>query len=205
MITLPLSTTVGRNLPKEAFYRRLTLNAELKEKFVGEIRRIILSNSLTGTTLNLQAGGEVTEILLLTVELKKALTDYRVIEAIARQNPHKLVFHLQYGEQEQLALYYGKLYKTPWRPLGCLPLEAKGFTLDGVWDNMVAQIALSDADLPQSQDLTVPERIERQERRERLEKELTKTERLTRVEKQPKKKFELYQRVQELTRELEDI
>ncbi|MEG0756676.1 MAG: DUF4391 domain-containing protein, partial [Oscillospiraceae bacterium] len=104
MITLPLSTAVGRNLPKEAFYRRLTLNAELKEKFVGEIRRIILSNSLTGTTLNLQAGGEVTEILLLTVELKKALTDYRVIEAIARQNPHKLVFHLQYGEQEQLAL-----------------------------------------------------------------------------------------------------
>lgn len=204
MITLPLSTAVGRNLPKEAFYRRLTLNAELKEKFVGEIRRIILSNSLTGTTLNLQAGGEVTEILLLTVELKKALTDYRVIEAIARQNPHKLVFHLQYEQQEQLALYYGKLYKTPWHPLGCLPLEAKGFTLDGVWDNMVAQIALSDADLPQSQNLTVPERIERQERRERLEKELTKTERLTRVEKQPKKKFELYQRVQKLTRELEE-
>ena len=85
-------------MPKEAFYKRLTLTTALKEKFVSDVDRIFIENSLTMENLRLTKDSDVKEILLLTVSLKKKEFDGKVIEAIARQNPHNLVFLLIYEE-----------------------------------------------------------------------------------------------------------
>ena len=84
MIQLPSATAVGRVMPKEAFYKRLTLSSDLKEKFVTDVKRITISNSLTAATLNLEAGTEISEILVLTIDLKKQEFDGRIVENIAR-------------------------------------------------------------------------------------------------------------------------
>ena len=103
-----------KRLPKEAFYRHLALTNALKEKFVSDVDRIMVENSFTKQTLNLTASAETKEILLLSVRLKKQEFDGKVTEAIARQNKHRLVFLLCFESRRQLALYYGKLYRTPW-------------------------------------------------------------------------------------------
>ncbi len=206
MITFPGTTAIGRILPKEAFYKRLTLSTELKEKFVSDIKRIVLLNSLTSTTLRLEPSESIREILVIAVELKIQAIDTRILDNIARQNQHKLIFLLRFEEQGQLALCYNnKLYSTQWKPLETLALVAKGFTLDTVWDNFLEQIILAGKEDCPRTDLTLDRRIQRYEAIQKLQKELDKAEKLARAEKQPKKRFELYQQVQELEKRREKL
>ena len=204
MNQFPIATVVGRVMPKEAFYKRLTLGAELKEKFVTDVKRITLSNSLTAATLNLELGKEIIEILILTVDLKKQEFDGRIVENIARQNPHQLVFLLRYEDKAQLAVYYAKLYTTEWKLLEELTLMAKGFTLDDVWNGFLEQIALRDDIAAHRADDNIDAKLQRQDAILRLQKDIEKLEKLVRGERQPKKKFELYQQLQELNKKLED-
>lgn len=204
MITFPDATVVNRILPKEAFFKRLTLNNELREKFVSDVKRITVKNSLTAQTLHLVPGRSVSEILVLVIELKKREFDPRILESIARQNPHKLVFLLCHGDSARLALYYGKLYTTSWQEPSQLSLSAKGLNLDAIWDSFLEQIVLAEERNPPA-DLSVNERIKRHELLQKLQKELDKAKKLTWAEKQPKKKFELYQQVQALKAQMEEI
>ena len=98
MINFPQSTVVHRRLPKEAFYKHLPLTAAVKAKFVSDVDQIQVENTLTKDNLNLGKESEIKEILLLSITLKKQDFDGKIVEAIARQNPHKLVFLLVYED-----------------------------------------------------------------------------------------------------------
>lgn len=202
MLKFPEKAFVGRNMPKEAFYKNLNLSSELKEKFVSDIKRISIEYKLSPDTLNLEKSGETSEILVLSIELKKQEPDYRLVENIARQNAHKLLFLLKFQEQGQLALYYGKLYKTDWTPLTDLKLEARGLNLDSIWEGFIEQIALQENIIPSCDSLTVDEKLKKQDTILKLQKEIDKLERLSRSEKQPKKRFELFTRLQGLKQKL---
>lgn len=202
MLNFPSRAAVGRVMPKEAFYKNLNLSSELKERFVSDIKRISIEYKLSPDTLNLDKSGETSEILVLSIELKKQELDYRIVESIARQNAHKLLFLLKFQEQGQLALYYGKLYKTVWMPLTDLKLEARGLNLDSIWEGFIEQIALQENIIPSCHTLTVDEKLKKQDTILKLQKEIDKLERLSRSEKQPKKRFELFTRLQGLKKKL---
>ena len=204
MIQFPSATAVGRIMPKEVFHKRLPISAELKEKFVTDVKRITLANSLTAATLNLKPGTEISEILVLVIELKKQEFDSRIIENIARQNKHQLVFLLRYEGNAKLAVYYHKLYTTEWAPIDDLKLAATGFTPDDVWTGFLEQIALQKDIVASDNNDDIDEKLARQESILKLEKEIDKLELMTRREIQPKKKFELYQQLQSLKCKLED-
>ena len=53
MIDFPAATAVHRKMPKEAFYKHLPLTKPLKDKFVSDVDRIYVENSLTRETLTL--------------------------------------------------------------------------------------------------------------------------------------------------------
>jgi hypothetical protein len=205
MIRFPGGSTVSRILPKEEFYKRLNLSADLKEKFVSDIRRITIENSLTETTLHLKPGAEVAEILVLALDLKKQAVDDRILENIARQNKHKILFWLRFEDQGQLALYLNKLYKTEWQLLEAMLLEMKGFTLDEVWSGYVEQIALAEEPAHLTKEEPIAYRLRRQEDMLKLKKNIEQLEKAARAEKQPKKKFELAMQVQELMKELGEL
>ena len=205
MVHFPTTTAVHRRLPKEAFYKHLPLTKVLKDKFVSEVDRIVVENSLTKENLNLTADSEVKEILLLSITLKKQEFDGKVIEAIARQNPHKLVFLLVFEGSRQLALYHGKLYRTPWMDAAEVNLKPQGFSLDEIWDSFVEQIALYEERAKRADSLSVDERLALQEQILKLEKLIAKTETAAWKEPQPKKQFELYSRLREYKKKLEEI
>ena len=52
-INLPEDTRIHKRLPKETFYKRLELTSALQEKFVSDIDKIFVENSLTSENLNL--------------------------------------------------------------------------------------------------------------------------------------------------------
>ena len=205
MINLPTTTAVNRRIPKEAFYKHLPLTKVLKEKFVSDVERISVENSLTKENLNLTVDSGIKEILLLTVVLKKQEFDARVLEAIARQNQHKLVFQLAYEGNRQLALYHGKLYRTEWMDVAKLELKPKGFSLDEIWDSFVEQIALYEERVDNIGILSIDERLSLQEKILRLEKMIKKTEAAAWKEQQPKKQFEIYSRLRDYKQKLEEL
>lgn len=205
MIDFPASTIVRRRLPKEAFYKRLPLTAALKQKFVSDVDRITVENSLTKGNLNLAEDSEIKEILLLSIILKKQDFDGKIVEAIARQNPHKLIFMLVYDDERQLAVYHSKLYRTKWMKENNLSLTLAGNTLDEIWDDLVRQIAISSEAVLQRQDRTIDEQLKDQDEIDRLNKLIKKTEAAAWKEQQPKKRFELYSKLQAYKKRLEEI
>ena len=205
MIDFPTATAVHRRLPKEAFYKHLPLTKVLKDKFVSDVDRIMVENSLTKENLNLTADSEVKEILLLSITLKKQEFDGKVIEAIARQNPHKLVFLLVFEDSRQLALYHSKLYRTQWMDAAEVDLKPQGFSLDEIWDGFTEQITLYEERAEKTDSLSMDDHLKLQEEILKLEKLIEKTEAAAWKEQQPKKQFELYTRLRGYKQKLEEL
>ena len=205
MIEFPAATAVHRRLPKEAFYKHLPLTKILKEKFVSDVDRIVVENSFTKENLNLASDAEIKEIMLLSIPLKNQEFDGKVIEAIARQNPHKLVFLLSFEDQQQLAVYHNKLYRTLWMDHDEIALKLQGYSLDEIWDSFIEQIALYEERAEETADLSIEDRLEIQDQILKLEKQIDKTENAMWKEQQPKKKFELHTRLREYQKKLEDL
>ena len=205
MIEFPAATAVHRRLPKEAFYKHLPLTKILKEKFVSDVDRIVVENSFTKENLNLASDAEIKEIMLLSISLKKQEFDGKVIEAIARQNPHKLVFLLSFEDQQQLAVYHNKLYCTLWMAHDEIALKLQGYSLDEIWDSFIEQIALYEERAEETADLPIEDRLAIQNQILKLEKQIDKTENAMWKEQQPKKKFELHTRLREYQKKLEDL
>ncbi len=201
----PRATVIHKRISKEAFYKRLTLNKALKEKFVSDVEQIYVENSFTKENLNLNVDSDVNEILLLSVTLKKQDFDGKLVEAIARQNSHKLAFLLLFDSQCQLALYHGKLYRTEWIGVSEITLQLQGFSLDEIWSSFIEQIALHEEKAVNTESLSVDARLGLQDRIMKLEKLIEKTESAAWKEQQPKKQFDLYTRVQKYMQELEDL
>lgn len=205
MIDFPAATVVHRQMPKEAFYKRLPLTKVLKEKFISDVDKIFVENSLTKDNLNLTEESEIKEILLLCISLKKQDFDAKIIEVIAKQNPHKLIFLLIYEDSRQLAIWHGKLYRTEWVSPFDIELKAKGFSLDEIWNSFIEQIAIGKEQAKAAGELSIDERLAIQEQIIKLEKQIQKTETAAWKEQQPKKRFELYQRLQGYKNELEEL
>ena len=205
MIDFSESTVVRRRLPKGAFYKHLPLTPALKNKFVSDVDRIVVENSLTKSNLNLAKDSEIKEIMLLTITLKKQDFDGKIVEAIARQNPHKLIFLLVYGEKRRLAVYHSKLYQSEWVREADLSMSLAGSTLDEIWDDLVRQVAIHSEAAQQKPDESIDEQLKRQDEIDKLNKLIKKTEAAAWKEQQPKKRFELYTRLQGYKNQLEGI
>ena len=88
--------------------------------------------------------------------------------------------------------------QTNWKPTESCTIKPRGLNLDKVWENIVVDIggvSIADGN-------TLDEQIAADERRQKIEKEITKLEKQARAEKQPKKKFELVQQIKKLNTEM---
>lgn len=204
MIQFPKSAAVGRILPKEAFYKHLQLSTELKDRFISDIKRITVEYSLTNKSLNLQPS-KIEEILVLRIDLKKLDFEYKILEKIAHQNKHKILFILQHEDKEQQALYYQRLYKSEWQLTLGEQTQLQGNNLDQIWTNLIEQIAIHQETVKNIADLSIDEKLKRQVEIQNIKREIDKTDTKAWSERQPKKRFELAGKVRQLKKQLEEL
>ena len=138
---------------------------------------------------------------MLSVTLKTKDYDSKNIEKISKIIPQNLVFALQYEEEIQLAVFYEKIFTTSWIHETKAKLELKGLNFDEVWENIIKQIEGGEW----NSNLSLSENIELKEKKEKLQKEIEKLEKLARKEIQPKKKFELVSKKRKLEEELNNL
>ena len=202
MLGLPSTTEVGRRIPKEAFYGHLKVSPALRQSFVDDVERFCVANSLKTATTGIPDGGRVHEVLVLEVALKARRVPEGVLACVAQANPHKLLFVCTYGGQACLAVMLKALAVGPWRPAEGLVLALRAGSMDEVWDSLASQAAFGDAGGTAE---SVEERAARQARLAALREELARVEARGRKERQFARKNALFDKVEELKRQIADI
>lgn len=205
MIVFPKSTLVGKPVPKTAFYRNLEVNAKMKQRFVDNVESITWTAKLAPSTLSVTDGKTVHEITVFRMVLKKEEVPSDVLMLIDKQMPRHTVFLLQYEDKQCLYVNYKewhdaeqrqfdivKTYQTAWVKDADMVLNIEGSTMDAVFSSFVRQIAegLLDAD---TKDLHTAVMADKE--REQLQKSINTLERQMLKEKQPRKRFEMHQRL----------
>lgn len=197
MLGLPKSTEMKKQLPKTAIYAKFTMNAAAKEKFDADISRLTIVNELSKTTSAIAAGSNVSSFYVLLISLKRKEYSETTIAQISKLINQNMLLILEYEDTAKLAIYRTKLITTDWKPTAELSIKLKGLDLDAVWDNIVKEIEGGEW----NDELSIEDNLSLHEKQTRLEKEINRLEKLARAEKQPKKKFELVQRISQLRKE----
>ena len=201
MLGLPRATEIKKIITKKKVYEHfgMEMSADRRKSFDGDIARITVMNEISPVSVNLAAGDEIKAFFVVLVQLRQKEFDRQNIAFIAKMFGQKLLFVLEYEEQQRLAIWQTKLMMGEWMSPDNLHIELNGLDLDTVWAHAVAGIA----GIELQQGGTLNEQIALQEKREKLKKEIAKLEKLAWAEKQPKKKFEYVKKLKELKAELE--
>ncbi len=215
MLGLPKSTEFNRRIPKQKFYENIDISPILKRVFVDQIKIIYWRNKIAPTTVNIAPGEKVTEIEVFEIKLTDKMQPEAVLRQIDKAIHYHIVFLLEWDGRYQAWTAYKEAsagvnafkvhsyYHTEWMTETELPLKLDGLTTDAVYENFVRQIggeALSTAN-----EETLQQSVERDQRRQALQKEIDRLEKLARAERQPKKKLELVQRETTLKKEMDSL
>lgn len=216
MLGLPKSTEFNKRIPKQKFYENLSVTPTMKRAFIDQIKVIYWRNKVAATTMNLAAGDTVTEVEVFEIKLGAPQLDASVLRQIDKEIPYHIVFLLEYDGKYQAWTAYkesaasgnnafkvGNYYHTDWLPESEIPLKVDGLSIDKVYENFVRQIAGDTLQTGSNESLK--ESVERDERRQQLEKQISALQAKVRKEKQLNKQVQLNAELKKLRKELEEI
>ncbi len=198
MLGLPKATEMSKQLPKKAIYTKFQMNTAAKAKIDADISRITIVNEIAPNKVNIPAGEDVKSFFVLLVSLKKKEYDEKTIATLSKLIPQNILFVLEYENESRLAIYHIKVMQTEWKPTENQQIELHGLNLDTVWENIVKSLECG----VWNEELSLDENLALHEQQEKLQKQITKLEKQARTERQPKKKFELHQKITKLKKEL---
>ena len=197
MLGLPKATELNKQLPKKAIYTKFNMNTAAKDRFDADISRIVIVNEISPQTVKtVTATEEVPSFYVLSVSLKKKDYDERTIAQISRLINQNMLLVLEYQDECRLAVYHTKLVQSEWKKTADCTVMLRGLDLSAVWQNVVTQVG----DIQVEEGHSLEQQIAVDEQRAKLQKEIDRLEKLARKETQPKKKFELVQKINMLKR-----
>lgn len=217
MLGLPKTTEFNKRIPKQKFYENINITPTLRRFFVDQIKVIYWRNKIAPSTMNLEAGNNVTEIEVFEVKLNSTPLDISVLRQIDKEIPYHIVFLLEYeGKYQAWTAYKEKAvsgsnafkvdtyYHTDWFTEDELILRLDGLNMDAVYENYVRQIA-GDAlrTVFGGEPESLKESVERDKRVQQLQKQIDTLQAKVRKEKQLNRQMELNAELKKLKKELE--
>ena len=218
MIGLPKTTEFNKRIPKQKFYENINVTPALRRIFIDQIKVIYWRNKIAPSTMNLEAGQNVTEIEVFEVKLNSAPLDVSVLRQMDKEIPYHIVFLLEYeGKYQAWTAYKEKAgsgsnafrvdtyYHTDWLPENELTLKIDGLNMDAVYENYVRQIAgdalrAAAGEEPE----TLKEAVERDKQIQQLQKQIEVLQTKIRREKQLNRQMELNTELKKLKKEWGD-
>lgn len=202
MLGLPRSTEVNRRVAKEKLYTNATLTTSVRDMIKDQIESVVWRNKLADSTIAVAAGETVKEIQVFEVAIRQRGLDKRVLPAIAKAIPYKILFILAFGDEAQAWMEAsGTFYNTDWFVLGGFTLKFEGLNLDAVYENLARQIA--GGRLGAEGDIS--KAVDRDKQRQRIEREIAALEKKVLREKQFNRQVELNGELKRLRAELEGL
>ena len=200
MLGLPKTTEIAKQLPKKAIYSKFELKPAQRDRFDADISRIDIVNIVSPNTVpGLKEGERVKEFYVLLVSLKQEEVDEKNIMLLSKLIKQHIVFALVYQDSVRLAVVHEKLFATDWEPLANAVLSLMGFDMDKVWENLVMAIGHFEV----MEGVTIEEQITLDGEKQKVIKQIETLEKRCRAEKQPRRRYELYQQLVKLKERLE--
>ena len=153
-LKFPPTTIVGKPVPKNAFYKHLEVNAKMKQHFVDDVASINWLYKLAPSTINVEDGKQVHEIVVFSAVLKDKDCPNDVFLFIDRNMPRHVVFILEYDNRYKVLLNYKawkdgqnsqfeiiKTFATDWLTAERLLLTLEGQTMDALYEAMAGQVS----------------------------------------------------------------
>ena len=150
----PESTIVGKSVPKNAFYKHLDVNAKMKQHFVDDVVRIDWLYKLAPSTLNVEDGRQVHEIVVFSAQLKSQDCPDDVFLFIDKNMPRHVVFILEFEGRYKLLLNYKEWldpkvgtfrivqsFASEWLNAEDVSLPLSGQSMDVLYESMVGSIS----------------------------------------------------------------
>ena len=202
MLGLPKSTEVNRRVAKEKLYANSHIPPQLREAIKDHVEAIYWRNKLAESTFNVSAGEAVTEIQVFELQLRQRGLEKRVLSAISKSIPYKILFVLTYEDDAQLWIdAEGELYNTGWQPLSDYQIAFSGLNLDAVYENLARQIAGGRLGTGEG----IGDAVGRDKQRQKLERDIAALEKKLLRERQFNKQVELNIKIKNLRHELEGL
>ena len=203
MFGLPQSTELRKAVHKKLIFAKFPgeLNGDRKKRFDNDISRIGIVNEISPSSINIKEGETIKSIFIVQIELKTKNYDERNLILILKLFGQQLIIILKYEDEYQLAVYQTKLLYSDWKSNSDIDLHLNGLDLDSIWLNMVEQVSGIIAKNGNSLD----EQIAIEEEKAKLIKQIDDMEKQARKETQSKKKFDMFQRMKEYQKKLEEL
>lgn len=200
---LPSSTEIRKLVHKKMLYAKFPteLSGEKRKQFDDDIGRIIITNEISPVSVNIKEGEQVKSIFVLQVELKNKAYNERNIVLIAKLFGQHLLIVLKYADEVQFAIYQTRLLHSEWMEVDNACVKLSGLDLDAVWENLVTQIS----GIIVTDEHSLDEQIVIEQEKVKLLKQIEELDRKARKETQAKKKFEMFQRLKEYQKKLQDL
>ena len=203
MLRLGESTKIKKIIPKKIIFGKFKkdLNPNRRNSFNDEISRVTLTNEISSHSLNIEEGKEIKNVFVIKLDAKKEKISDVNISLLSRFFGQKILYLISYEGQGKLAIFQEKLFQTDYQNIDEIQIELEGLNLDTIWENLVLSISGYEI----QEDKTLEEQIKIEEKRNKLIKQIERLDRQGRRESQPKKSFEIYQKMKKLKKELEEL
>lgn len=199
MYGLPQRTERNKPLHKTKVFEKFDLTASQRDSFDADISRMFITHVVAESTIpTIKAGKEIADFYVIEVSLKRREYAPKNIELLAKFIPRKILFVLHFEEKAQFAIHHTKLICSEWQQRNTLNVPLTGLDLDAVWENIVATIG----SITVQEGNTLTEQIAIDDERAKLIKQIELLEKKARSEKQPRKKLELYSKIQTIKKML---
>ena len=153
-LKFPRTTIVGKPVPKNAFYKHLEVNAKIKQHFVDDVVSIHWLYKLAPSTINVEDGKQVHEIVVFSAVLKSKDCPDDVFLFIDQNMPRHVVFILEYESRYKVLLNYKewkdgqngqfriiKTFVTDWLTDNQLLLTLEGLNMDALYEALAGQVS----------------------------------------------------------------
>lgn len=211
MFNLSSKTIVNRKLRLAELYKMMGADKDIKAD-AKNIVSVILTNVLSGDTMNLTSDGKVKEVYIFDIELNTKTLPTLFISSLDKSINLHTVFILKFDDEQMLYGCYkektdkgvklGKYYGTDWtkekKPIS-LPLNVNN--IDDIYTAIIDELIPITA----NQGEETSDFVARFDRINKLKNEIVRLQKQVDNERQPKKRFELNDELKKLKKELESL
>lgn len=210
MFELSSKTQVNRKFKMTELYKVMGADKAVKSD-AANIVSVTLTNVLNKDTLNFSAKGDVKEIYLFEIVLNTKTVPSLFISSLDKITNFHTAFILCCGNEEMLygafkeygekGIKVGKYYFTAWAAERTVALPLGVSCLEDIYTAIIDELIPITARKNES----TKDFVERYGEIVKLQKEIDKLQHLVDTEKQPKRRFELNDKLKQKKKELEDL
>ena len=215
----PKNTTIGKKIPKKRFYDNIDLKPTIKKKFTNQIESLVFANKFSKATLNIPKTKDVEEVFVFDITLKDnnyldKIED--VLSIIDKSVPYPILYQFKIGRNLVYKIAYKKrnlndpnksiidVYLT--RKILASNIKTFSDEFDKIFSALNMKVLygkLIELFITKKKE-TVEESVEEEKNLIYTQKEIDKLQKIMIKEKQADRQYELYDKIKNLKKDIND-